>query len=150
SIVHRDDVLWARPRLPTIIGFNHRVRADGGKAYGEVREEEIDYPVAVGTDCGRCTVSVLKVGSCLGYLSGRPRIPTVAGDRDHHRYGDVPSRTDGADGRVADVHIAKERARRGIVRPDLVFVRVEGRVLPGNKDWLHPGILIPCCCRRWV
>src|SRR5207249_11063836 len=80
-------------------------------------------------------------GSCLGDLFGCPRIPTVAGHGDHDRYGGPVLATKG---RVGDVHIAKERARCGIVRPDLVFVRVEGRVLLGNKDWLQPSVLIAC------
>ena len=126
------------------------MRADPGSACCEVRKEEIDYAVAISADCAGCTETVQKVGSCLGDLSGRPRIPTVAGHGDHHRLrARVPSRT-AADGRVADVHIAKKRARRGIVRPDLLFVREETRVLLGNQDWLHPGVLVPCCCCRYV
>lgn len=85
SIIHRDDILRARPSLPTVIGFNHCVCADVGSAYAEVREEEIDYPVAVGTDCAELTAAVLGVGSCLSDLSGRPCIPTIAGDGNHHR-----------------------------------------------------------------
>jgi hypothetical protein len=42
----------ARPSLSAIEGFNHRVRADAGRVWPETREEEIDYPVAVSTDCG--------------------------------------------------------------------------------------------------
>jgi len=56
------------------------VRADAGRAKGEVCDEEIDYPVAVRADCGAYTGTVLSVGSCLGDLFGRPRIPTVAGE----------------------------------------------------------------------
>src|SRR5437867_1236580 len=133
--------------MPAIIGFDHCVRADAGSTCGEVREEEIDYPVAVGPGCGACTETVLSVGSCLGDLFGRPRIPTVAGDGDYDWYG---GRVPAAEGRVGDVHIAKERARCGVVCPDLVFVRQEGRVLLGNKDWLHPSVLIACCRRRYV
>ena len=93
------------------------------------------------------TETVPSVGSCLADLSGCPRIPTVAGDRDHDRpRGKVPA----AEGRVADVHVPKERARRGIVRPDLLFVSEQGSVLLGNKLWLHPGVLISCCCCRCV
>src|SRR5436190_22322223 len=77
SIVHGDDVLWARPSVPAIIGFDHCVRADAGSACAEMREEEIDYPVAVGTDCCALTETVLSEGSCLGDLFGCPSIPTV-------------------------------------------------------------------------
>src|SRR5262249_48602970 len=147
SIVHGDNVLRARPIVPAIVGFNHCMRADAGSAKTKVREEEIDYPVAVSTDCGALTQTVLSVGSCLGDLFGCPRIPAVAGHGDHNRYGGPVLATEA---RVGDVHIAKERARRGIVRPDLVFVRVERRVLLGNKDWLHPSVFIPGCRCRCV
>src|SRR6516225_1334835 len=150
SIIHRDDILRARPSLPTVIGFNHCVCADVGSAYAEVREEEIDYPVAVGTDCAELTAAVLGVGSCLSDLSGRPCIPTIAGDGNHHRPGrSVPSRT-AAERRVGDVHIAKKRARGTVVGPDLILVRKERSVLPGNKDWPHPGVLITCRCSRYI
>src|SRR5262249_53507613 len=118
-----------------------------GSAWAEMREEEIDYPVAVGADCGVLTETVLSIGSCLGDLFGCPSIPTVAGDRDDNRHGGlVPA----AECRVGDIHVAKERARRGIVRPDLVFVREEGSILLGGKDWLHPSVLIPCRRCRYI
>ncbi len=99
------------------------MRADGGSTYGEVRQEEIDYPVAVGADCGACAVTVLKVGSCLSDLSGRPRISTVTGDGDHDRLGVRVSSRTAAESRIAGIYIPKKRARSGVVRPDLLFVR---------------------------
>src|SRR5262249_37602055 len=125
----------------------HCVRADPGGAWAETREEEIDYSIAVGTDCCTLTKTVLSVGSCLGDLFGCPSIPTVAGHRDHDRCGGAVLATKG---RVRDVHIAKKWTRRGIVCPDLLLVSEEGRVLLGSKDWLQPCVLISGCCRGYV
>src|SRR5207244_470262 len=125
-----------RPMRAAVGGREHDVRAVGGKTalvrILELFGEHVRDAVAVGADgAARRSEPALTVPARVGGLDLRrpPRVAAVAGrenrERRDLRSGVVVSPA--TELRVADVGAPEERAREGVVRPDLLLVR-EGRV----------------------
>src|SRR5918995_451012 len=88
---------------------------------------------------------VLRPDSGGGYLLLAPGATAVGRGRDREGRWEPESLRIASESDSADVDMAEERARLGVVCPDLLLVHKRRRRLLRNHHWAHPCVLVARC-----